>query len=75
MLEQLLPALSRALGTRSLSVELTEHRTCRVAVAGEAAERPRSVLAGHRRCATADDWTEVDWTLPLDGAGPHARAS
>ena len=33
-------------------------------VAGEAAERPRSVLAG-TSAAPADDWTEVDWTLPL----------
>jgi signal transduction histidine kinase len=63
MLEQLLGALARALGTRSLVVELPEH-DIRVAVSGEAAERPRSVLAG-TGIAPADDWTEVDWTLPL----------
>src|SRR6267142_354752 len=63
MLEQLLAALAKALGTRSLSVELPEHDV-KVAVSGEAAERPRSVLAGAGK-ATADDWTEVDWTLPL----------
>src|SRR5882672_12856623 len=63
MLEQLLAALAKALGTRSLSVELPEHDV-KVAVSGEAVERPRSVLAGAGK-ATADDWTEVDWTLPL----------
>src|SRR6185436_13283331 len=63
MLEQLLGALARALGTRSLAVELPEHDV-KVAVSGEAAERPRSVLAG-AGLAPADDWTEVDWTLPL----------
>ncbi len=63
MLEQLLGALARALGTRSLAVELPEHDV-KVAVSGEAAERPRSVLAG-AGVAPADEWTEVDWTLPL----------
>ena len=64
MLEQLLGALARALGTRSLTVELPEHDV-KVAVSGEAAaERPRSVLAG-AGVAPADEWTEVDWTLPL----------
>src|SRR5215470_14055339 len=63
MLEQLLPALAKALGTRSLSVELTD-TPVKVTVAGEAVERPRSVLAG-TGAAPADDWTEVDWTLPL----------
>jgi signal transduction histidine kinase len=63
MLEQLLGALARALGTRSLAVELPEHDV-KVAVSGETAERPRSVLAG-AGLAPSDDWTEVDWTLPL----------
>ncbi len=63
MLEQLLPALSRALGTRSLTVELADSDV-KVAASGEAAERPRSVLAG-AGVAPGDDWTEVDWTLPL----------
>src|SRR5207244_1152477 len=63
MLEQLLGALARALGTRSLAVELPEYDV-KVAASGEAAERPRSVLAG-AGLAPADEWTEVDWTLPL----------
>jgi signal transduction histidine kinase/CheY-like chemotaxis protein len=63
MLEQLLGALSRALGTRSLAVELAE-TDVKVAVSGEAAERPRSVLAG-TGVTPGDEWTEVDWTLPL----------
>jgi signal transduction histidine kinase/CheY-like chemotaxis protein len=67
MLEQLLPALARALGTRSLAVELPEWDV-RVAVTGEASERPRSVLAGTGR-ATAEEWTEADWTLPLTVRG------
>jgi signal transduction histidine kinase len=67
MLEQLLPALSRALGTRSLSVELLES-DIRVAVTGDAAEQPRSVLAG-TGLSSAEEWTEVDWTLPLAARG------
>jgi signal transduction histidine kinase len=63
MLDQLLPALSSALGTRSLSVELPEVDV-RVAVTSDSAERPRSVLAG-TGLATGEDWSEVDWTLPL----------
>ena len=67
MLDQLLPALSSALGTRSLSVELPE-LDVRVAVSSDSAERPRSVLAGTGR-ATGEDWSEVDWTLPLVARG------
>ena len=67
MLDQLLPALSRALGTRSLSVEIPE-ADVKVAVTGEAAERPRSVLAG-TGLASGEDWAEVDWTLPLSVRG------
>src|SRR5438552_9483457 len=63
MLEQLLGALARALGTRSLAVELPEYDV-KVAVSGEIAERPRSVLAG-AGLAPADEWTEVDRALPL----------
>jgi signal transduction histidine kinase/CheY-like chemotaxis protein len=63
MLDQLLPALSRALGTRSLSVELAEPDV-KVAVTGDSAERPRSVLAG-TGLSSGEDWAEVDWTLPL----------
>jgi signal transduction histidine kinase/CheY-like chemotaxis protein len=67
MLEQLLPALSRALGTRSLSVEVPD-ADIRVAVSGEVAERPRSVLAG-AGLSSAEEWTEADWTLPLAARG------
>jgi signal transduction histidine kinase/DNA-binding response OmpR family regulator len=67
MLDQLLPALARALGTRSLSVELPE-ADIRVAVAGEGAERPRSVLAG-AGLSSAEEWTDLDWTLPLAARG------
>jgi signal transduction histidine kinase len=67
MLDQLLPTLSRALGTLSLAVELPEY-DIRVAVSGETTERPRSVLAGVG-LATGEDWTEVDWTLPLTVRG------
>ena len=63
MLDRLLPALSRALGTRSLSVDLPESDVT-VAVSGETAERPRSVLAGTGLTA-GEDWREVAWTLPL----------
>src|SRR5262245_62104837 len=62
MLEQLLPTLARALGTRSLSVDLPD-ADISVAVAGEAADRPRSVLAG-TGLASGEEWTEVDWSLP-----------
>src|SRR5205823_12854158 len=50
-------------GSRRLTVELPE-QDVKVAVSGEATERPRSVLAG-AGVAPADDWTEVDWSLPL----------
>jgi signal transduction histidine kinase len=63
MLEQLLPALSRALGTRSLSVDLPESDIS-VAVTGDTSGRPRSVLAG-TGLTSAEEWTEADWSLPL----------
>jgi signal transduction histidine kinase/CheY-like chemotaxis protein len=63
MLEQLLPALSTALGTRSMSVELPGSDV-RVVVTGETGERPRSVLAG-TGLGTNEEWKETDWTLPL----------
>ena len=73
MLEQLLPALSRALGTRSLSVELTGDRRSRWRWP---ARRPsgRAACWPAPACATGDDWTEVDWTLPLTVPGPAASA-
>jgi signal transduction histidine kinase len=63
MLEQLLPTLARALGTRSLAVDLPD-ADISVAVAGETPDRPRSVLAG-TGLAAGEEWTEVDWSLPL----------
>ena len=69
MLEQLLPGLSRALGTTSLSVELKDGET-RVSVSGqvEPADRPRSVLTG-TGVHPQGDWVEADWTLPLMARG------
>src|SRR5262245_23565200 len=67
MLEQLLPALSRALGTRSLAVELADSDV-KVGVTGEAVERPRSVLAG-TGLNTAEDWKEAEWILTLSVRG------
>jgi signal transduction histidine kinase/CheY-like chemotaxis protein len=67
MLEQLLPALSRALGTRSLAVELADS-DINVSVTGEASQRPRSVLAG-AGLNTAEEWTDGDWTLALTVRG------
>ena len=67
MLEQLLPALARALGTRSLSVDLGDGESP-VAVTGATDDRPRSVLAG-AGLAAAEDWTEADWNLPLTVRG------
>jgi signal transduction histidine kinase/CheY-like chemotaxis protein len=67
MLERLLPALSRALGTTSLAVELADC-DIKVAVSGESAERPRSVLAG-AGLSTGEDWKDLDSTLPLSVRG------
>ncbi|MFQ5829774.1 MAG: response regulator [Candidatus Methylomirabilia bacterium] len=64
LLERLLPGLSRALGTTSLTVELSEPPGVRVSVRGEDVERPRSVLAQADQ-QPEDDWSEVEWTLPL----------
>ncbi len=64
LLEQFLPSLARALGTASLVVELSEPPGVRVAVQGDAGEQRRSVLA-RPGVEPADDWTEVEWELPL----------
>jgi signal transduction histidine kinase/DNA-binding response OmpR family regulator len=64
MLERLLRGLAHAIGTTSLHVELTEPPAMQVVVRGEAADQPRSVLSG-TGVEPADDWTEVEWTLPL----------
>jgi signal transduction histidine kinase/CheY-like chemotaxis protein len=68
MLEQLLPALGRALGTTHVVVDIPDGGL-HVEVAGAAAaDRARSVLAG-AGVAPADDWTETEWRLPLTVRG------
>ena len=64
MLERLLRGLAQAIGTRSLRVDLEEPAGVHVVVHGEAADQPKSVLAG-TGVEPTDDWTEVEWTLPL----------
>ncbi|MEK7702242.1 MAG: ATP-binding protein, partial [candidate division NC10 bacterium] len=64
MLERLLRGLAQAIGTTSLRVELGEPPGVRVVVQGETGAQPKSVLAG-AGLEPADDWTEVEWTLPL----------
>src|SRR5881628_2426390 len=64
MLEKLLGGLSQAIGTISLSVELSEPPGVHVAVRRNPAGQPRSVLAGSG-VGPAEDWTEVEWKLPL----------
>src|SRR3989475_7549258 len=68
MLEKLLGGLAQSIGTSSLRVELSEPPGVNVTVNSEASAQPRSVLAG-TGAATADDWTEVEWTLPLNVRG------
>src|SRR5439155_22042881 len=60
--------LAQSIGTSSPSVELSEPPGVNVTVNSEASAQPRSVLAG-TGAATADDWTEVEWTLPLNVRG------
>jgi signal transduction histidine kinase len=68
MLEQLLPNLSRALGTTHIAVNIAD-ADIHVEVAGAASgERPRSVLTG-AGVAPPDDWTEAEWRLPLTARG------
>ena len=64
MLVRLLRGVSRAIGTTSLVVELDDPAGVRVAVEGEAAGQPRSVLAG-TGIEPTDDMAEVEWSLPL----------
>ena len=68
MLERLLRGLAQAIGTTSLRVELTDPPGVRVVVRGETGAQPRSVLAG-AGVEPADEWTEVEWTLPLTVRG------
>jgi signal transduction histidine kinase/DNA-binding NarL/FixJ family response regulator len=64
MLEKLLGGLARAIGSTSLSVELSEPPGVQVSVRQDPSGQPRSVLAGSG-VPSADDWTEVEWRLPL----------
>jgi signal transduction histidine kinase/DNA-binding response OmpR family regulator len=65
LLERFLPSLARALGSASLVVELSEPAGVRVAVTGgSSSEHSRSVLT-QAAVDNPDDWTEVEWTLPL----------
>ena len=68
MLEKLLGGLARAVGSTSLSVELTEPAGVQVSVRRDSELQPRSVLAGSG-VSPADDWTEVEWRLPLTVRG------
>src|SRR5213594_2862661 len=68
MLEKLLGGLAEAIGTTSLRVELSEPPRVDVTVRSQAGAQPRSVLAG-TGAEAADDWTEVEWTLPLHVRG------
>src|SRR5207245_9887956 len=68
MLEKLLGGLARAIGSTSLSVELSEPPGVQVCVRRDTDVQPRSVLAGSGVSA-ADDWTEVEWKLPLTVRG------
>jgi len=68
MLEKLLGGLAAAIGTTSLSVELTGPPAITVVAPQSTVEQPRSVLAGSG-AAPAEDWTEVEWKLPLTVRG------
>ncbi|MBI4610289.1 MAG: response regulator [Candidatus Rokubacteria bacterium] len=61
LLERLLAGLVRALGTTRLTVELSEPAGLRVTVRGDEGGHPRSML----RNEPAEDWNEVEWTIPL----------
>jgi signal transduction histidine kinase/CheY-like chemotaxis protein len=68
LLERFLPSLARALGNASLTVELSDPPGIRVAVHGTPTEPARSVLA-RSGLEGSDEWTEVEWTLPLTVPG------
>lgn len=63
MLEKLLPALGRAVGTTYMSVELTEPIGLQVSVKREPAEIAAGALSAHG--PTGEDWEEFEWVLPL----------
>src|SRR5439155_11568188 len=64
----LLLAVAQAIGTTSLRVELTGPPALQVVARGDTGDQPRSVLAG-AGVEPADEWTEVEWTLPLTVRG------
>src|SRR5216110_2619831 len=60
--------LAQAIGTTSLRVELTDPPGVKLVVPGEGSDQPRSVLVGSG-VEPADEWAEVEWTLPLTVRG------
>ena len=68
MLEKLLSGIARAIGSTSLTVELSEPPGVQVSVRQDGGAQPRSVLAGSG-VPSSDDWTEVEWRLPLTVRG------
>src|SRR5262249_56234070 len=68
MLEKLLGGIARAIGSTSLTVELSEPPGVQVSVRQDGGAQPRSVLAGSG-VPWGDDWTEVEWRLPLTVRG------
>src|SRR5262249_59855403 len=64
----LLGGLAGATGTNSLSVELPGPPAITVVAPQSTVEQPRSVRAGSG-AAPAEDWTEVEWKLPLTVRG------
>jgi signal transduction histidine kinase/DNA-binding NarL/FixJ family response regulator len=67
LLEKLLPALRRALGATSLTVELSA--TPPLTVAAHAEPRERAVPGRAGPPAATEDSQEVEWRLPLEVAG------
>ena len=67
LLKRLLPALADALGSRRLSVELTEPEGFVMTIDGSADVPPARVIPG--RSDGADEWTEVEWRVPLTARG------
>src|SRR5213083_1722399 len=62
LLEKLLPGVARALGSAGLTVDLAGSGT-KVTAKSDHGDRSRSVLA--ESGLATDDWSEVEWRLPL----------
>jgi signal transduction histidine kinase/DNA-binding response OmpR family regulator len=62
LLERLLPAVARALGTADLTVALTDPAGVHVSVAGDPV--PASPAGGTAEPG-GPEWTEVEWRIPL----------